>query len=688
MSQASSNVLKRTTISCGTLCKTNACDSREVNLIIDKESPIPSNITARFDRFIDKPELLNDRVMDLLNIATYVFCADRLVNRGRRDSLTNPSWGRSLHFRLPVIDYEFWSETGTAEKLASALAFMTGDREYNFEFVREQGHTLKDKPYQLSMFSETAVKVNSDSNIDIVLFSGGLDSLAGVVERLAENRNGSLLLVSHVSNTKIKKTQRILVAELRKLYGDRIFHYTFECSFRKIKSADETQRTRMFLFSAIAASIAFCCKKSRVFVYENGVTSINLPKQTDLMNARASRTTHPKTLALLEQFYRCFDAEFSIIAPYRTLTKKEVVEKFGQYDCKHLIQNAISCSATRKVSTMKLHCGSCSQCLDRKIAMFSAGYAEDFDPDLLMDMGSMQLDQEAIQRLNSTLVFSDFEIGDSKFDFWKRYPTELNDVFEYWGGTNQDCLSEVFGMLVRYRDSVNQAVSAIQNSSSSIQVSKRSFLDFVCEKSEYDRFQHARFESRILSSTFVLLYEDKNKYSQGSSFYLVDYGLLTSHHVAKDNGIMSLCYFNRFPNSLAILDTTNNIICWDKDIDYALFDILQECEDFFPIGNSDDLRIGDAVTLIGYPLFSQGNQYTLLKAEIESKRTYFDGPLFTISRTIRHGFSGGVVLNSERHVVGLVKAGKETLDEVELASSINGFVPINAVLTDIQRQGG
>lgn len=60
----------------------------------------------------------------------------------------------------------------------------------------------------------------------------------------------------------------------------------------------------MFLFSAIAFSLCNYYGKHSFYVYENGITSMNLPKQADVINARASRTTHPKTLGLLRKFYK------------------------------------------------------------------------------------------------------------------------------------------------------------------------------------------------------------------------------------------------------------------------------------------------------------------------------------------------------------------------------------------------
>jgi hypothetical protein len=203
---------------------------------------------------------------------------------------------------------------------------MTGDRKYEFSFEKAHDHTLSDAFLQLSLFSEAESELANATDADVMLFSGGLDSLAGAIERLNAFPHRKLGLVSHKSNSTSTSIQNKLFDNLRQDYGERIIKYGFECRNKDMKTKEETQRTRMFLFSAIAYAICDRLKKDKLYVYENGVTSINIPIQVDTVNARASRTTHPKTIALLERFYRLFNAKFKIETPYRQNTKAEVVE--------------------------------------------------------------------------------------------------------------------------------------------------------------------------------------------------------------------------------------------------------------------------------------------------------------------------------------------------------------------------
>ena len=119
--------------------------------------------------------------------------------------------------------------------------------------------------------------------------------LAGIVDDLRDH-NTRLCLVSHRSGQpSIGKTQRQLLKALDTRYPGRVRPYRFDCHSRTgERAAEETQRTRFFLYTVIAFVLARNMGKHEITVFENGVTSLNLPKRQDMMHGRASRTTHPR----------------------------------------------------------------------------------------------------------------------------------------------------------------------------------------------------------------------------------------------------------------------------------------------------------------------------------------------------------------------------------------------------------
>ena len=85
--------------------------------------------------------------------------------------------------------------------------------------------------------------MESSQDLDVALFSGGIDSLAGVLNHL-ETTNQLVCLVSHQSQPGTVRTQGQLVEALKSHYSGRVFHYKFECHLKGIRAAEETQRSR------------------------------------------------------------------------------------------------------------------------------------------------------------------------------------------------------------------------------------------------------------------------------------------------------------------------------------------------------------------------------------------------------------------------------------------------------------
>ena len=65
------------------------------------------NVKLALPDFVRDVFYLPHRILDLLEIAAYIFSADRLISRGYRDALEYHSWSRSFHFVVKVRDFDF-----------------------------------------------------------------------------------------------------------------------------------------------------------------------------------------------------------------------------------------------------------------------------------------------------------------------------------------------------------------------------------------------------------------------------------------------------------------------------------------------------------------------------------------------------------------------------------------------------
>jgi 7-cyano-7-deazaguanine synthase in queuosine biosynthesis len=358
----------------GATCNDSAANAQDcLKLAYCDGMGVPQNINLGLPDFLRDVVYLPDRVLDLLEIAAYVYCADRSVRRGEKDAVEYHAWARSFHFFIKVRDHAFWQRSDVCVLLNALLRFIAGDHEYRFTF--QSGHSTP----PAHLFDSQAFVLGTHENAEIVLFSGGLDSLTGILERLTTT-NKHLYLISHRSLPSTSLTQEKLVNVLKEKFPGRLDHYKFLCNRKSLeerRAKEETQRTRFFLYTSIAYALAHALGQNCVHAFENGITSLNIAKQESLIEARASRTTHPKTIHLLNRLFSLIaTVPFAVHTPYFWLTKTDVIKRLAQYNGAGLYTASVSCSKTFKLEHKHTHCGVCSQCVDRRFAANSGGMGD------------------------------------------------------------------------------------------------------------------------------------------------------------------------------------------------------------------------------------------------------------------------------------------------------------------------
>ena len=315
-------------------------------------------------------------VIDLLELAAYVYSADWATSRGGEASRgMGAEWRRRFRFVIPVRRPELWSSTPVLEALSETLGFLTDD-EYQFEFEEHRGSPPGVQEY-LELGDEATGRFEPD---EVVLFSGGLDSLAGVVD-VVLGQGKRAALVSHHSADKVVARQKQLVAKLREIAPGRLLHFPVLLRKRESLSKEYTLRSRSFVYASLGAAVGRMLGKHRILMCENGIVSLNLPIARQLVGARASRTTHPKALACFGLLFEMLFGESACVDnPFFWKTKAEVVKIVGDHSCSHLLASTISCSHVYQMNKKQPHCGECSQCIDRRFGVLGAGL-ETEDPE-------------------------------------------------------------------------------------------------------------------------------------------------------------------------------------------------------------------------------------------------------------------------------------------------------------------
>lgn len=455
------------------------------------------NVRIKLTDFIRKNYNLPDRCKDLLEIAGYLFATDRITYRGHDDSDELHGWSREFEIHIKVRDKKFWERNSVKELLSDILKYITGDHKYTFHFY------LQEEPdFPSSLFDDSKFTIDTKKKASIVLFSGGLDSLAGVIERIEESRE-EICLVSHQSGQAgVISTQNKLFEALNEKYPGRCKHFTFNCGLHLTPTIDESQRTRGFLYTSVAFVLAHNFKQDKIYVPENGITSLNLPMTQDLMNGRASRTTHPKTIGLLQMLFTLIHGkEFKVIQPYLFNTKTEVVEIIKKYKREDLICSSVTCSNTRQ-SKDKTHCGKCIQCIDRIFAIHSSGLERYDHKGLYLHRFCDDLFEEGdrLVKVVTDFIATADQFGENNIDyFYDKWGYELLDIIDYIEGMNQnEVIKSFYDLAKRHSKNIKIAMYNMRSLYDDLYKRKhpRSFYSLILDQRRYKELDEIKGKSQ------------------------------------------------------------------------------------------------------------------------------------------------------------------------------------------------
>lgn len=432
--------------------------ARDIHLDIEA---IPKRLAAH----------LPDVAVDLVEIASYVYAADGACRRGGdREFEYGTKWRRYFRFEIPVRRPDVWSRKDTLGLLTETVAFLSDD-DYDFHFCQ-----LED-PTPMEQYLPLAADADQPGAVEgVLLFSGGLDSFAGAAhEVLAGQRR--IALVSHVSTEKVGKPQRELADALGCLAPKaslRPLHVPIGLNKGKAIGVEHSQRTRSFVYATLGGVVARMLGLARLRFYENGVISFNLPTSLQVLGGRASRTTHPRSLAGLARLLSLlFESEFQIENPFLWKTKTEILRELKASGHAGLCAKTISCARTIERTVQHSHCGRCSQCVDRRLVAVAAGLSDSEDPEIMYDA---KLDTPRDDILDRTMV--ERYIGAAlrlcampdAAAFMREYG-EVARILRHVGMDADRALCEVFALHQRHAKQVRDALVTL------IQANAPRFID-------------------------------------------------------------------------------------------------------------------------------------------------------------------------------------------------------------------
>jgi len=379
---------------------------------------------------------------DLVSIAAYVYWADQLVTRGGNADVYGDSWRRSFLMCVPVSDPDCWNDRNVRKRLEDVLAFLSDDV-WSFHFSRA---TFGE---QLCLDTDpSALRRNPDA---VLLFSGGADSLCAAVEAVTVH-GAKPALVSHWPAHFVDHRQKALLEHLRRRVSSWGFPRTnILVNKAHSRERDTTQRTRSFLYASLGAGVASALGISDVILADNGIVSLNLPINDQLLGALASRSTHPKFVWL---FNRLIDGVLPcrprVRNPLWNRTRAEALEALKRAGLGGLLQETNLCAHGRGLPNVTPHCGTCSQCIGRRFASIAAGMrefdlAERYKTDVFRD----DLTGNAVTMAESYARFAREATMMSEEDLFDAYP-QLADCILVDDPSPHLTAAELAGMVKRH----------------------------------------------------------------------------------------------------------------------------------------------------------------------------------------------------------------------------------------------
>ena len=335
------------------------------------------------ERFIKKlPAPPSTQAFDFLSLALGITASDTFV---RRDD-TADSWHREIHLKISLANPDTWKPQ--LPLIVKALSFLTGDH-WEIELA-DNG------------FLPTPEKGKSCVADSICLFSGGMDSLIGAIDAIADGRNP--LFVSH-SPSFDQKAQKYLVNKMG-IEADHLSVNMHPLARTASQGGNETStRSRSLLFMALGSMAASSVMNAKglstlnLIVPENGFISVNAPLTPRRLGARSTRTTHPYFLSTLQTVLSNVGLPVSLVNPYLGQTKGEMLS--GCKDAalvKRLAKYSVSCgrmARPRKGFSPGTHCGACLPCMVRRAAFNQAAIVDDTNKGYVFDDLAKALKSEA-----------------------------------------------------------------------------------------------------------------------------------------------------------------------------------------------------------------------------------------------------------------------------------------------------
>lgn len=246
-------------------------------------------------------------ILDILDLAAAIHVADKLA-------LPQKTRPIRIHIDLPLHNPEIFAQFN--QQLSELMFWYTSDH-WSFQFSYHE----KQLSHSFPPIAGYAKFSPIPELTEIALWSGGLDSLAGLYLRLMDDQNKQFVLIGTGSNGIMHGRQKQVFHSLRTMpiaSGRLSFlQLPIDLDYKKKRyRTNKSHRARGIVFLLIGAVTALLIENHRLSVYETGIGAINLPLPGGIGRDH-SKAVHPISLVMVGNLIsNLLGRSFSIENPF------------------------------------------------------------------------------------------------------------------------------------------------------------------------------------------------------------------------------------------------------------------------------------------------------------------------------------------------------------------------------------
>lgn len=294
---------------------------------------------------------------DALTLAAVVHVADRMAIR-EGDEVCR------IRIIAPAFRPGLIGSPGVDAHLRDVLRYYTED-EWTFDWTQRARNAQP---------PAAQVGLPLTPNPEVALWSGGLDSAAGLLSRYLSGSAEAYALVGTGANDCILGVQRQVFHEaffLRRHHVE-LIQVPVRIEGNALLPKSAAGRARGFVFALVGGVCAYLQGRDRLHIYENGPGAINLPYCSAELGLDHARSVHPSSLWEVSGLLASLlNLPFLITNPFLFQTKGQMcasLVKIVQWSGRFVFKT-VSCDSRHRMPFAPMQCGYCSSCLLRRVAL-------------------------------------------------------------------------------------------------------------------------------------------------------------------------------------------------------------------------------------------------------------------------------------------------------------------------------